>query len=165
MLSTLQCWYQPGGSLVHFFPGVDVAGTVYRIGLPLDSMDSRVSPGCAEPMDALGDHALSCYPFGIYNRHDELRNKFALLCKDLGVQVELEKGPEGSILRPADALVPGLDVSPVAIDFSVKHTLQAPLADTRWKVRQADGKPKKHPSKCILLAFCKLMFRFIFLGM
>ena len=84
-------------------------------------------------MDALGDRALCCHPLGIYNRHNELRNEFSLLCKDLGLQVELEKGPEGSILRPADALVQGLDVSPVAIDFSVVHTLQvsAPLADMR----------------------------------
>ena len=48
-------------------------------------------------MDALGDHALCCHPLGIYNRHNELRNEFSLLCKDLGLQVELEKGPEGAL--------------------------------------------------------------------
>ena len=74
-----------------------------------------------------------CHPLGIYNRHNELRNEFALLCKELGLHVELEKGPEGSILRPADALVQGLDNSPIAVDFSVVHTLQTPvsLADMR----------------------------------
>ena len=33
-------------------------------------------------------------PLGIYNRHNELRNEFALVCKELGLQVELEKGSE-----------------------------------------------------------------------
>ena len=52
----------------------------YRVGLPLDSLDTRLCPGCAAPMDALGDHALCCHPLGIYNRHNELRNEFALVC-------------------------------------------------------------------------------------
>ena len=105
----------------------------YRVGMPLDALEARLCPGCAAPMDALEDHVLCCHPLGIYNRHNELRNEFALLYKELGLQVELEKGPEGSILRPADALVQGLDVSPIAVDFSVVHTLQtsASLADMR----------------------------------
>ena len=92
-------------------------------------------------MDAVGDHALCCHPLGIYNRHSKLRNEFALLCKELGLQVSLKKGPEGSILCPADALVQGLNNSPVAVDFSVVHTLQtsASLADMR------PGKLAKQP--------------------
>ena len=78
---------------VQFFSGVNVAGTVYRIGLALDSTDSRVCPGCAEPMDALGEHTLCCRPLGIYNRHNELRNEFALLCKDLFFRLSWRKGP------------------------------------------------------------------------
>ena len=67
----------------------------YRVGLPLDSLEERLCPGCAAPMDALGDHALCCHPLGIYNRHNELRNEFALLCKELGLQVRwsLRKDP------------------------------------------------------------------------
>ena len=38
----------------------------YRVGLPLYSLDTWLCPGCAAPMDALGDHALCYHPLGIY---------------------------------------------------------------------------------------------------
>ena len=44
---------------------------------------------------------------------------------DINLHVELERGPEGSSLRPADVLVHGLEGQPVAVDFAVAHTLQS----------------------------------------
>ena len=120
----------------------------YRVGLPLDSLETRLCPGCAARMDALGDHALCCHPLGIYNRHNELRNEFALLCKELGLQVDLEKGPEGSILRPADALVQGLDNSPIAVDFSVVHTLQTSDMRPGKLVKQAENRTSERSAIC-----------------
>ena len=49
-------------------------GSVF-LGIPIGS-DSLVEK----------DHALCC------NRHNGLRNEFALLCNELGLKVELEKG-------------------------------------------------------------------------
>ena len=82
-------------------------------------------------MDCFGDHALSCSTLGSYARHNDLRNKFASLCQNAGLRVEVEKGPDGSLERPADVLVHGLERSPVAVDFSVVHALQpsSSLAD------------------------------------
>ena len=68
----------------------------------------------------------------LYARHNLLRNRFTSLCQDAGLKVEIEKSPEGFQARPADVLVHGLECgSPVAVDFSVVHTLQQsrPLAD------------------------------------
>ena len=100
----------------------------YRLGVPLDDLDSRACPGCGSVMDSQGDHALCCARLGSYARHNDLRNKFAALCQESGLRVELERGPVGSTLRPADVLVHGLDSSPVAVDFSVVHALQPSCA-------------------------------------
>ena len=44
---------------------------------------------------------------------------------DINLHVELERGQDGSSLRPADVLVHGLEGQPVAVDFAVAHTLQS----------------------------------------
>ena len=53
-----------------------------------------------------------------------MRNELASLCGDLNVQVEMEKGPDGSSLRPGDVLVHGFVDVPLAVDAGVVHTLQ-----------------------------------------
>ena len=74
---------------------------------------------------------LSCHKLGIHARHNEVRNELASLCSDLSLHVEVEKGPEGSLLRPGDVLVHGLVDEPLAVDVGLVHTLQSsiPLAD------------------------------------
>ena len=111
-----------------------------RVGLPLDALESRFCPGCGVAMDAFGDHVLSCHKLGIYARHNEVRNELASLCADLNLQVELEKGPEGSSLRPGDVLVHGLVDVPLAVDVGVVHTLQS-------SIPPADVKPGQHAKK------------------
>ena len=98
-----------------------------RIGMALDAADSRPSAGCSVLMDPVGDYALCCSKVGLYARHNDLRDEFAVLCVEAGLAVELEKNPEN--LRPADVLVHGIDNSPLAVDFSVMHPLQ-PSADS-----------------------------------
>ena len=78
-------------------------------------------------MDGFGDHVLSCHKLGIYARHNEVRNELASLCSDLNLHVEVEKGPEGSLLRPGDVLVHGLVDEPLAVDVGVVHTLQSSI--------------------------------------
>ena len=73
-----------------------------RVGLPLDALETRFCPGCG----SFVDHVLSCHMLGIYTRHIEARNKLASLCSNLSLHVKVEKGPEGSLLRP-DVLVQG----------------------------------------------------------
>ena len=87
-----------------------VLSACMRIGVALDESDRRFCSGCSLPMDPVGDHALCCCKLGVYARHNDLRDAFAALCVELGLAVELEKGPEG--LRPADVLVHGFDNSP-----------------------------------------------------
>ena len=104
----------------------------YRLGMALDSGTSLECPGCSATMDSYGDHALCCHSLGIYGRHNDVRNQVAFLCNDLGLRVEFEKGPPGSLARPADLLIDGLDgAMPTAVDFSIVHALQlsSSLAD------------------------------------
>ena len=104
-------------------------------------------------MDAAGDHALCCPNLGVYARHNDLRNQVAFLCSELGLKVELEKGPTGSTARPADLLVYGLsDGSPAAVDFSVVHALQlsATLADVQpGKLAKATERRKVQENRAL----------------
>ena len=76
-------------------------------------------------MDNMGDHALCCSKLGTYARRNDLRNRSATLCSEIGLRVELEVSPPGTSSRPADVLLHGLDSrSPLAVDFSVVHPLQ-----------------------------------------
>ena len=104
----------------------------YRLGAPLTEVEDAQCPGCSHITDRHGDHALCCRKLGLYARHNDLCLQFSELCKEAGLQVEIEQGPADSLDRPADALVHGLDgPSPVSADFSVVHALQlsADLAD------------------------------------
>ena len=71
-------------------------------------------------------------------RHNDLRDEFAALCVEVGLAVDLEDSPDN--LRPVDVLVHGIEISPLAVDFSVVHPLQpsADLAEVRlesWLAR------------------------------
>ena len=124
-----------------------------RFGLPLDAREARVCPGCSAAIDGAGDHALCCPNLGVYARHNDLRNQVAFLCSELGLKVELEKGPTGSTARPADLLVYGLsDGSPAAVDFSVVHALQlsATLADVQpGKLAKATERRKVQENRAL----------------
>ena len=89
----------------------------------MDTEASRECPGCGATMDPFGDHALSCHSLGTYGRHNELRNKFASLCQDAGLKVQVEVGPEGSTRRVGDCVVHGLFEEPAAVDFVLPHVL------------------------------------------
>ena len=94
----------------------------YRLNLPLCSAETATCPGCRQPMDRLGDHALSCHSLGLCSRHNALRNEFATLCKEAGLKVELEVQVANQGRRPADTRVSGLfESGPVYIDFGVIH--------------------------------------------
>ena len=73
-----------------------------RTGLALDALDFRPCPGCGVMMNNSGDHVLCCHKLGIYARHNEIRNELADLCSDLNLHVDVEKGPDGTLLRTAD---------------------------------------------------------------
>ena len=98
-------------------------GARYRLGAPMDTETTRLCPGCGCGMDPLGDHALSCHSLGTYGRHNDLRNKFAALCQDAGLRVQVEDGPEGSSRRVGDTVVHGLFEVPAAVDFVLPHAL------------------------------------------
>ena len=77
-----------------------------RTGLALDALDFRSCPGCGVMYNS-GDYVLCCRKQDIYARHNEIRNELADLCSDLNLHVDVEKGPNGTLLRPADVLVHG----------------------------------------------------------
>ena len=56
----------------------------------------KLCPGYQVPMDNRGDHALCCSKLGTYARHNNLRNRFATLCSEIGLRVELEVSPPGT---------------------------------------------------------------------
>ena len=68
-----------------------------------------------------------------------MRNELASLCSDLDLRVEVEKGPDGSELRPGDVLVHGLIDEPLAVDVGVVHTLQSSILRANVK----PGQPAK----------------------
>ena len=97
----------------------------FKLGDSLGDGNKLCCPGCGEAMDSFGDHVLSCHQLGIYTRHNHLRNKFASLCNDAGLEVRVEKGPDGQQARPGDCLVRGLCAEDrVAVDFTGVHPLQ-----------------------------------------
>ena len=96
-----------------------------RVGLALDSLVSRPCPGCGTMMDNTGDHVLCCHKLGIYAWHNEIRNELADLCGDLNLRADIEKGPDGSLLRPDDVVVHGRFDEPLAVDVGVVHSLQS----------------------------------------
>ena len=56
--------------------------------------------GGKKAVSALGNDKL-----GICARHKETRNELANLCCDFKLRVDMEKGPDGSLLRPRDVLL------------------------------------------------------------
>ena len=79
-----------------------------RTGLALDALDFRPCLGCRVMMDNSVDHVLCCHKLGIYARHNIIRNELVDLCWGLSLHVDIEKGPDGSLLWPGDVLVHGI---------------------------------------------------------
>ena len=64
-------------------------------------------------MDHFGDHVLCCHKLRIYARYNEIRNELAAVRGVLNLRVDVEKGPEASLLRHGDVLVHGLFDKPL----------------------------------------------------
>ena len=97
----------------------------YRVGATLTKLSHISCPGCAAPMDILGDHALCCKSLGVYGRHNALRNAVVSLACEAGCHVYPEAPLPSTFERPADALIEGLDPDgPVAVDVAITHMLQ-----------------------------------------
>ena len=64
----------------------------------------------------------------MYVRHNCVRNAFAQLALDAGLNVQLEVVAPDNGLRPADVLVTGLEFAPCALDVAVVHELQPSLS-------------------------------------
>ena len=80
--------------------------------------------GCRKPMDAAGDHALSCPSNGTYRRHNHLRDRLFALGQVAGWAPELEQAIPGSRDRPADLLFRAAGPRPLATDVTVTHPLR-----------------------------------------
>ena len=81
--------------------------------------------GCRKPMDAAGDHALSCASNGTYRRHNHLRDRLYGLTQLAGWDPEVEQAIPGSRDRPADLLLRSVGPRPLAVDVTVSHPLRS----------------------------------------
>ena len=80
--------------------------------------------GCGSQMDAMGDHALCCAHNGMYRRHNHIRDTLFHLSASAHWNPALEQALPGTTTRPADILLRGLSVKPVAVDVTVTHPLR-----------------------------------------
>jgi hypothetical protein len=96
----------------------------FRVGAFCYSQGS-VCAGCRKPMDAAGDHALSCPSNGTYRRHNHLRDRLFGLSQLAGWAPELEQAIPGSRDRPADLLLRAAGPRPLAVDVTVSHPLRS----------------------------------------
>jgi hypothetical protein len=80
--------------------------------------------GCGSQMDAMGDHALCCAHNGMYRRHNHIRDTLFHLSASAHWNPALEQALPGTSTRPADILLRGLSVKPVAVDVTVTHPLR-----------------------------------------
>ena len=123
----------------------------FRLGMSLADTDFGNCPGCNTSMNSSGDHVLCCSSLGIYSRHNAIRNEFATICTELHLTAQLEQGlADGS--RPADVLVHGLYPEPLAVDFSVTHSLQSSIQLAEVQSGKAATKVEKDKIKEMLIA-------------
>ena len=80
-------------------------------------------PECQEPLDAFGDHFVTCRKNGFTRRHNSLRDAWAHVLAAAGIRHAKEVSiPNGD--RPADILLVGWDKG---LDVCVDLTISSPL--------------------------------------
>ena len=111
-------------------------------------------PKCGRPLDAWGDHPLSCTMNGLTERHSQLRDKVLDLARRGGYAASKEGAlPDGD--RPADVLVPRWDAhGSAAIDITCVHPLKAsdnnstPEMAVKSLAHAQDEKVRKYEARC-----------------
>ena len=78
-----------------------------------------------------------------FTRHKGIRNELADLCSDLNLHVDVEKGPGGTLLRPADVFVQGLVDEPLAVDVGVVHSLPSSIKIAEVQLGKSAKKMKQ----------------------
>ena len=123
---------QEGDSPLSSRAWVRVLGTRCRLGAPVDTVASRLRPGCGE---------LSCHSLGTYGRHSDLRNKFT----------SLREGPgrgraQGFSRRDEDTVVHGLFEVPVGVHFVLRPVV--PKADAEPELEEVRASAGGRASCC-----------------
>jgi hypothetical protein len=111
-------------------------------------------PKCGRPMDAWGDHAVSCSQNGLTERHTQIRDKILDFARRGGFAATKEGAlPDGD--RPADVLIPHWDgQGSAAVDVTCTHPLKVsdnnttPEMATNALQAAQDTKIKKYRLRC-----------------
>ena len=94
-----------------------------RIGMPCYPQNP-ICQTCRQPMDSMGDHALSCHSSGLYRRHNRIRDSLFHLAKEAGWAPQLEVALPSLQERPADILCQATFGKPLALDVTISHPLR-----------------------------------------
>ena len=119
----------------------------FRVG-SLCYAQGAICAGCRKPMDAAGDHALSCPSNGTYRRHNHLRDRLFGLGQLAGWAPELEQAIPGSRDRPADLLFRAAGPRPLATDVTVSHPLR-PSASTAVREGRSSAAAEAERAKVV----------------
>ena len=129
----------------------------WTLGMPLVTEDVIGAPcvRCDQPVDAWGDHSVSCIKNEIQRRHMALQAALAGLIEQAGLTCALERGT-GDGRRPADVFIPRWDADgPAAIDLTVRcpsapgNPVRDPLQLQKWRTNQEREKTALYEQTCL----------------
>ena len=110
---------------------------------------------CDQPVDAWGDHSVSCIKNEIQRRHMALQTALADLIHNAGLMCALERGT-GDGRRPADVFIPRWDADgPAAVDLTIRcpsapaNPVRDPAALDEWRLIQEREKIKQYEDTCL----------------
>ena len=140
----------------------------WRLNIPLCSDVSAPPPcpGCGQPQDFYGDHALCCAKMGRYKRHNRVRDFFLSCFEDAGYSAIPEASIPNSQLRPADVLVDNYSRGfPTAFDVTISHALQPSCSLAGVEVGKSASAACENKLSMYLTACNAVHWRFVPLAM
>ena len=129
----------------------------WTLGMPVvpDEVIGAPCVRCDQPVDAWGDHSVSCIKNEIQRRHMALQAALAGLIQQAGLTCALERGT-GDGRRPADVFIPRWDADgPTAVDLTVRcpsapgNPVRDPAALDKWRVSQEREKTTMYEETCM----------------
>ena len=140
----------------------------WRLNLPLcsDAAAPPPCPGCGQPQDCFGDHALCCVKMGRYKRHNRVRDFFVSSFEEAGFSVIPEANIPNSQLRPADVLVDNYSRGfPTAFDVTISHALHPSCSIAGVEVGKSASAACEYKLSTYLAACNAVHWRFVPLAM
>ena len=112
---------------------------------------------CGDPLDAFGDHAVSCLKNNLWQRHFLVQDYLLRQCRSAGIQCLREQSLLHSERREADLLIPNWSgTQPLAIDLTIRHPRAPglPFADPDGVLLGAEAEKRRHAQQRARSADC-----------